>query len=431
MEPKVLADEVVYAFPGGTDIVEPFWNTGGTTLVDMGGGIIVLSGQIPIADPTQTYANLYPTIWRRDHNGWEQMRVETMFDTREPVPLARHGESIYAYENPLRVVDGKGGTTLPHLARYDSEDTGITPDYIPIPFIAEPQAPLFTLWSYRGIAVDHCQNTLFLTQHTENYYASLYTLMTPTAQSIRTGKIDYVKEYYITEPMRVAYHCTAIHNNFAVALGVTDIWEYNPDFLAVRGKWAFRRLMYTWSTNLRDSPLKPWVELDRVEQYGGQVQPLDIYLDDDHRVHILWYRESMDGGLQNAFWSDIPITYELKYGIIEKGVLIHTQTLLYYDNREGRFGEYPVKARFQITPENRIFVIFGAGGSVYSLHGYRFRLTEITGCTHTEPVTLWTSEYFIFNFQNTSVRSGSPKSRIANLALWQGGQVRYLRIRVC
>ncbi len=154
----------------------------------------------------------------------------------------------------------------------------------------------------------------------------------------------------------------------STSCGVSDIVEPNPEWRAFKKQltgqewdYDFRRLFYTWSPDITTGKFEPWLEIASREKTCGWINPGDLWVAPNGDVHILWTERALDERLREKFFPGEKQSYALNYAVLRKGAIVSRRTLLVAE--EGKSNEQPGRGRFQITPDNRLFVFFYVSGS--------------------------------------------------------------------
>ncbi|MEN6334905.1 MAG: hypothetical protein ABFE01_11635, partial [Phycisphaerales bacterium] len=196
--------------------------------------------------------------------------------------------------------------------------------------------------------------------------------------------------------------------------------------------YDFRRLFYTWSPDITTGKFQPWVEVASREKTCGWITPGDLWVAPNGDVHVLWTERALDERLREKFFPGQKQSHSLNYAVIRRGAVVSRRTLLAAE--EGKSNEQPGRGRFQVTPDNRLFVIFYVQGTDAS--GRRVsenRLLEIlsdgsAGNSVRVPLTKPFTEFY-----TATPRAGSPPSRTLELlGIRQGSSatISYARIRI-
>jgi hypothetical protein len=127
-------------------------------------------------------------------------------------------------------------------------------------------------------------------------------------------------------------------------------------------------------------------------------------------VHLLWTEHALDERLRDKFFPGEKQKHSLNYAVLRAGKIVSRRVLL--EAIENGAWEVPGRGRFQITPENRLFVICyvsGRNGEGQSISENRL-LELLPDATSSTPIRL-ALKHPISEFFTTTVRAGSPPSR--------------------
>ena len=149
--------------------------------------------------------------------------------------------------------------------------------------------------------------------------------------------------------------------------GVSDIVEPYPEWRAYKkqltgNEWDydFRRLFYTWTPDITREKFRPWVEIASRDKTCGWISPGDLWLGPDGAAHIVWTERALDERLRAKFFPEAKQSHAVNYAIVREGKVVLRRTLMLAE--EGKPGEIGSSPRFQVTPDNRLFVICYASG---------------------------------------------------------------------
>jgi hypothetical protein len=149
-------------------------------------------------------------------------------------------------------------------------------------------------------------------------------------------------------------------------------------------------------------------------------------------VHILWTERAIDERLRERFFPDAKQSYSLNYAVVRDGAVTSRHVLLLAE--EGKANERPGRARFHVTPDNRLFVFYYVSGS--NANGQPVsenRLQEILpDGSVSEPVRVPLKEPFV-DFMTATVRAGSPPSKaldVLGVRRGSGTTISFARIRI-
>ncbi len=149
---------------------------------------------------------------------------------------------------------------------------------------------------------------------------------------------------------------------------MSDIVEPYPEWRAFKRQltgrewdYDFRRLFYTWTPDITRQKFRDWVEIASRDKTCGAISPGDLWVAPDGAAHIVWTERALDERLRQKFFPDAKQSHTLNYAVIRDGKVVLRRTLLAAE--EGKSNELASAARFQVTPDNRLFVVFYVQGT--------------------------------------------------------------------
>ncbi len=437
MRPVVEAEENVYSFTSAKNGAGPMWCHGSTCLVRIGANVFA-SGLETLKD-AKPLNNCRWTLYERTADGWQLLRVDTG-RTREPSPLVTlPGGKLLLSANPTLVADPNvySGPARPEILQFSSEN---------------PKAPFKTLlpiWngkphfsehSYRSFAADGQAGTLILFQNI-GYTHVEWTFRDGDGRWAAQGKLvwPWGDTYDKPQPIRVCYPNVAIRGRAVHFCGVSDIVEPYQKWRAYKRKltgqewdYDFRRLFYTWTDDVAGGKFQPWVEIASRDKTCGGVQPCDLWLAPDGRVHVLWTERALDERLRKEFFPDEKQSHLLQYAVLRAGKVLSRRTLL--AATEGGPNEVPGAARFQVTPDGRLFVFYYVGGSDSSGKGVsENRLMELRPDGAVSPAIRVPLAHPMNAYFTATTRGGSAPSTILDVfgaRAGAGNTMSYARIKL-
>ena len=196
--------------------------------------------------------------------------------------------------------------------------------------------------------------------------------------------------------------------------------------------YDFRRLFYTWTDDIRGGEFHEWVEIASRDKTCGWVFPCDLWVAPDRSVHILWTERAIDTRMRAKFFPKAKQSTALNYAVVRSGKVVSRRTLVLAE--EGGSNEIANAARFQVTPENRLFVFYyvsgtdTAGDRVSENRLLELRADGIESESVKIPMKHPLSAYF-----TATVRGGSPPSNVLDLLGTRAGvanTISYARIRL-
>ena len=438
LHPVVEIEEDIYSFEPASNGAGPMWCNGSTCLVHLGddlfaSGLETVTGAKPLN-------NCRWMLFKREQHGWQKVCFDPSRRTREPSPLVGFPDGrLFLSANPTLNTDphAYSGPARPELLQFTAQDPGM-PARTLIPVWAG--RPKFTEHSYRSFAADGPNHELILFQNI-GYAHAEWTFLDRTGQWSVQGQLKWPwgENYSKPQPVHVCYPNVMLRNREVHFCGVSDIIEPNEQWRAFKKQitgrewdYDFRRLFYTWSPDITTGLFKPWVEIASRERTCGWINPGDLWVDPDGRVHILWTERAIDERLRERFFPGEKQSHSLEYAVVEDGEVILRRTLLVAE--EGKANERPGRGRFHITPDNRLLVFFYVSGSDTS--GRRISENLLLEILHDgsvrESVRVPLKNPFV-DFMTATVRAGSPPSKTLDLLGVRRGSattISFARIRV-
>lgn len=420
LQAVVEIEEDIYSFEPADNGAGPMWCHGSTCLVSVGGDLFASGLEtIPGAKPLN---NCRWMLFAREQEGWRKVCSDPSGRTREPCPLVGFPDGrLFLSANPTLNADPNAysGPARPELLQFAAQDPG-EPASTLIPVWSD--RPRFTEHSYRSFAADGPNRELILFQNI-GYTHAEWTFLDSMGRWSAQGQLKWPwgADYSKPQPIRVCYPNVMLKDRAVHFCGVSDIVEPNEQWRAFKKQitgrqwdYDFRRLFYTWSPDITSASFKPWVEIASRERTCGWINPGDLWVDPDGRVHILWTERAIDERLRERFFPGEKQSHSLNYAVVENGQVLLRRTLLIAE--EGKSNERPGRGRFHITPDNRLLVFFYVSGP--DANGRPIsenRLLEILpGGSFREPVRVPLEKPFS-DFMTATVRAGSPPSKTLSL----------------
>jgi len=419
LRPVVEAEEDIYTYTNADNGAGPLWCHGSTCLVRVGADVF--------ASGLETLPNLKPlnncrwTLYQRGKSGWQLQQVDQAGRTREPAPMVGFPDGrLFLSANPTLTSEGiYAGPARPEILQFSARD-------VKAPFVhllpVWDGKPAFTEHSYRSFVADGPGQELILLQNI-GYTHAAWAFRDRKGKWTAQGKLPWPDgaEYPKPEPIRVCYPNVLLKKGAMHFCGVSDIIEPYPEWRAYKkqltGKewdYDFRRLFYTWTPDITREKFRPWVEIASRDKTCGWIMPGDLWLGPDGAVHIVWSERALDERLRAKFFPEAKQSHAVNYAIVRDGKVVLRRTLML--SEEGKPGETGSSPRFQVTPDNRLFVVCyvsgqGADGKAVSEN----RLIEIhPGGEFGPPVRVPFTKPFTAYFTATT-RGGSSPSRTLDL----------------
>jgi hypothetical protein len=135
-------------------------------------------------------------------------------------------------------------------------------------------------------------------------------------------------------------------------------------------------------------------------------------VDEGGRAHLLWLDQSVwNPKVRDKFFPEVPITYSLETCVVDRGQVVQRTTIA--EGGEGKSSVIPGYARFQKTPDGRLFVFYYCSGADETGKGIaENRVVELLpdGTVGT-PVRVPLQAPFT-SFMTATERGGSPPSEV-------------------
>jgi hypothetical protein len=438
VQPEVELEENVYSYTSADNGAGPMWCHGSTSLVRIGDAVF--------ASGLETLPSLRPLnncrwmLFQRNFDGWRKIFVDEVGRTREPSPLVGFADGrVFVSANPTLVAAGRegGGPAQPEMLQFRTGALEEAPTALLPRWEGEPK---FTEHSYRSFAADGPHGELILFQNI-GYTHAEWAFLDRTGQWSAQGKLAWPwgSDYEKPEPIRVCYPNVALQQRAVHFCGVSDIIEPNRawrDFKRqLTGRewdYDFRRLFYTWTPDVTSTKFSPWIEIASREKTCGWVNPGDLYVAPDGAVHLLWTERAIDERLRERFFPEARQSHALNYAVVRAGKVVTRQTLALAE--EGGSTEIPGRGRFQVTPDQRLWVVYYVSGrNTEGKPVSENRLLEMSrDGTPGSPVRL-PLKHPLSDFFTATVRGGSPPSAALELLGPRVGSpltISYARIRL-
>jgi hypothetical protein len=435
--PKVEVEEEVYRFVPAQNGAGPMWCHGSTSIVRIGDK--VYASGIETVPEWKILNNCRWMLFERDKNGWKKIITDTAGRTREPSPIAayRDGHFFLSANPTMTDTSAYNGPSKPEMYMFNSKDDLSHPErLIPV----WDGVPPFTEHSYRSLAADGSTSELILFQNIEYTHAEWSRHDKNGIWSVQ-GKLvwPWGSENEVPGPIRVCYPNVMMKGHAVYFCGVSDIIEpkkawrdYKRELTGNEWDYDFRRLFFTWADDISTGQFRPWIEIASREETCGWIFPGDLWVAPDGAVHILWTERAIDERLREKFFPDAKQSHSINYAVVRNGKIDLKKTIL--SAEEGLSNEIPGQARFHITLNSRLMIVYfvkgtNADGKPVSEN----RIVELSSDgTPGNPVTLALKHPFS-NFFTATPRAGSEQSDIIDILGTPDGvnnAVYYARISV-
>lgn len=365
---SIEAELTVYPFGNPENGAGPMWCYGSTCIVRRGGDVFV-SG-LEILPDQKPLTNVRWTLFRLTDKGVELVQADPTERQREPCPLGLFADGrLLLSSNPsVAGPEVYKGPARPEVLVFDTGKPAEPPRAL-LPVWKE--VPPFTEHSYRAFCVDAAQGEALCLQNVW-YDRAYWSFLDRTGAWSKCGilRMPWGAEFEKPVPVRVCYQNMALRDRAAHLLGVSDIiepireWREYKLVLHDGNVWDydFRRLYYCHTPDIAREDWSPWVLVADCDKTCGLIRNLDLWLDGQGRAHILWREQNVwDKRVRNKFFPDVPQTFALMYGIVDRGQVVLKTRLAFGGERQDS-QEMPGYGRFQATPDGRLFVFYYVGG---------------------------------------------------------------------
>lgn len=109
-------------------------------------------------------------------------------------------------------------------------------------------------------------------------------------------------------------------------VGVSDIVEPNEAWRGFKREltgnawdYVFRRLLFTWTTDITHQEFSEWLEIANREKTAGRIIPGDVWHAPDGLVHVVWEESAQDMRMRARFFPNERQRWELNYAVLREG----------------------------------------------------------------------------------------------------------------
>lgn len=261
---RVEVEETVYRYEPADNGANPMWCHGNTCIVRFGDNVFA-SGLETIKD-AKALNNTRWMLFRRDAKRWDLLMKDFKDRTREPCPVGISPDCrLFLSTNPSRTkVDAYNGPAEPQILQFSAQYP--TEQYKTLSPVWRGN-PKFTEHSYRSFAVDGLNKEFILFQNIGDTHVA-WTFYDKNEKWNKQGVLAWPwgADYSDPKPIRICYPAVQLKNRAVYFLGVSDIVEPNKvwkdyKYKLTGRKWDydFRRLFYTWSTDITTGKFKEWM----------------------------------------------------------------------------------------------------------------------------------------------------------------------------
>lgn len=350
----VTAEEEIYTWVPANNGSGPFWSMGCTTILRMGGEVIVSAMETGPEVP-----RLCNTRWillKRTAEGWREMAEAGAYRQREPAVLAMTSATdLFLYVNDsVRPVGTEYGTCLPHLLHFalgKREAAGI-----PL-FPQWNGAPTYTDHSYRGYAADPVRGQVLMLNIDAETGIQHACLLSAEGETLATGQIEF--------PIRSCYPQVALQNGAAHVLAIGDIREpveewarYKFEQTGQQWDYVFRILYLAQTPDLASQNFVAPLEIANVDGTAGAISNKDLYVSPDGAAYVIYtQREVQTALLRDKFFPGKSILDSLHLAVVRDGKVVERKVLV-----EGSETQSPGDARVHVSADGRAWLLLHVTG---------------------------------------------------------------------
>ncbi len=423
----VQAEEVVTRYAPADNGAGPLWCYGSTVIARQGGDVYL--SIVETGEGVPPLCNTRWQLWHRSPDGWRIEQSEKQYRQREPCPIGLFQDGpIFLSVNPSTEPAGtKYGPCSPQVLEFNRENLSSEPK-VHAPAWAD--GTYFTDHSYRGFAADGVRGELLL--------LNIHAKTSDQFVSYRDRQGQWHARGKITFPIRACYPQVALRGGSAHVVAIGDIVEpveqwRKLKFEKTKREWdyVFRRLFYTYSDDISRTDFCTPIEIDTVENTGGHIQNLDLYIDGTGAAHLLYLkRPHQYDFIRDKYFSGQAMTAQLEYAVVAKGSVVSRKTLARTPAGPGGFE--PSFGRFHISRAGDLYVIAAGAGIEAGQRRFANHIARVPageGELKFESIEL---KHPFHTFFTNTPRGGSAPSDVVDLfgTADDNPNLRYARIRI-
>jgi len=202
-----------------------------------------------------------------------------------------------------------------------------------------------------------------------------------------------------------------------------------------------RIIYYTWTPDITKYGFADFIEIANSFENGESIRVEDMWLDPNGTIHLLWHKQPIYKEIRDKNFPDIKRIWSINYVRIKEGKIILKNVLL--ETGDGvkitpinnLLEDFSIsQCRFQIFPDNRLFVIFYISGKNKAGEFTKEnRIMEISSDGSAGISTSIPLKYPMSTFFTATPRGGSlPSTTIDLVGSSSDGmnQVHYAKIRL-
>jgi hypothetical protein len=424
---EVQVEEVVTRYTPANNGAGPLWCYGSTVIARQGENVYL--SVIETGKDVPPLCNTRWQLWRRNADGWKLAQAEKEFRQREPCPIAIFEKGpVFLSVNPSTEPPGtKYGPCRPFVLEFDPQNPHVTPKTHEPSWADEIY---FTDHSYRGFAADGVNGELLLLNINARTSEQFVSYRDASGRWHQKGKIKF--------PIRACYPQVALRDGRAAVLAIGDIVEPVQEwrklkFEKLKREWdyVFRRLFYTYTDDIRTTDFRPPTEIDTVEQTGGHIQNLDLYIDAAGTAHVLYLkRPHQYAFIRDKYSPGEPMTAHLEYAVIKDGKVVSRRTLA--EMPQSPTGLEPAFGRFHVASDGTLYAIVAGTYAEQGQRRFGNYIARIPADSRTPRFSPIDLKHPFHNFFTNTPRGGSMPSDVMDLfgIADDSPNLRYARVRL-
>jgi len=348
----IEAEEVVTKYTPANNGAGPLWCYGSTVIARSGNDVYL--SVIETGKDVPLLCNTRWQLWCRSADGWKIAQSEKEYRQREPCPIGIFQKgAVFLSVNPSVEPPGvKYGRCRPLVLEFNPKAlAGAAKTHQPV----WADGTYFTDHSYRGFAADGAKGELLLLNVNAQTSEQFVSYCDSKGKWHQKGKIKFA--------IRSCYPQVALRDRAAAVMAIGDIVEPVEEwqklkFEKLKRKWdyVFRRLFYTYTTDIRNSNFTAPIEIDTVEKTAGHIQNLDLYIDEAGTAHLLYLKRPHHYSfIRDRYFPGQAMTVHLEYVVVKGGKVLSRRTLA--EKTQDPKGLEPSFGRFHISSDGALWVI--------------------------------------------------------------------------
>ena len=332
----------------------PLWSYGCTQIARLGDTLYVSA--METGEDVPLLCNTRWRLLRFTGNTWEAIAEDERYRQREPAPIAvlSPDRLVLNVNDSLEPPGTKYGRCQPLLRAFKQGNAYYEQR------VLEPEwdgSPYFTDHSYRGFASDPEHGRLLMLNIDANTSVQHTCLITADNETVATGSVAF--------PVRGCYPQVSLRDYAVYILAIGDIVEpveewrqYKFEQTGRQWDYVFRRLFFTWTPDLRETPFAEPVEIDNVDDTCGHITNQDLYVAPDGEAWVLYTRQEVQNELmRDRFFPGKSVLNALHLARLQDGKVVRREVLI-----PERPDAAPSQAKFHVTPEGFLYAVLHLTG---------------------------------------------------------------------